>query len=260
MSTVTSLPTALILLLVLGLTLLVSIGGLLLVRRLVPHTLLREHNDVAGFIFAGLAVIYAVLLAFVVIAVWEAFEDDESQVEAEATSTINLYREVAPFSSGERTAVRDEVRAYVRSVVNDEWPRLSKGHSSEDTQRRLDSVWASLQRIEPANESQVAFYSVALNSLKDATHLRQVRLDHAGHSLPPMMIVVLLAGAVITVAYTYLYGVRNIYGQAAMTAALAAMIALAIVLIVMLDLPFRGSTSIGPAPFEEALQLMEQSS
>ena len=60
-------------LLVVVLPVLLAVGGLLLVQRLVPPRLRREHNDVAGFIYAVLGVAYAVLLAFVVIVTWETF-------------------------------------------------------------------------------------------------------------------------------------------------------------------------------------------
>ncbi len=41
---------------------LASVGGLILVQRLVPSVQRQEHNDVAGFIYAVLGVAYAVLL------------------------------------------------------------------------------------------------------------------------------------------------------------------------------------------------------
>jgi hypothetical protein len=46
---------------------LAALGGLALVQRLVPTEVRQGHNDVAGFI-------YAVLLALMVIAVWEDYE------------------------------------------------------------------------------------------------------------------------------------------------------------------------------------------
>ncbi|MDQ3834611.1 MAG: hypothetical protein M3315_13495, partial [Actinomycetota bacterium] len=52
----------------------VSIAGLVLVRRLTSLSVRQEHNDVAGFIYAVVGISYAVLLAFLVIAVWERFE------------------------------------------------------------------------------------------------------------------------------------------------------------------------------------------
>src|SRR4030095_15316394 len=45
--------------------------GLALVQRLVPTTSRKEHNDVAGFIYAVVGVIYAVLLGLVGIDTWD---------------------------------------------------------------------------------------------------------------------------------------------------------------------------------------------
>jgi hypothetical protein len=67
------LPLSVLALLVVGLPVLLAVVGLLLVRSRVPHPRLQPHHDVAGYIYSGLAVLYAVLLAFVVIIVWEQF-------------------------------------------------------------------------------------------------------------------------------------------------------------------------------------------
>ena len=47
---------------------LVSLIGLALVRRMVPINELEQHTDVAGYVYAVIGVIYAVVLALVVIA------------------------------------------------------------------------------------------------------------------------------------------------------------------------------------------------
>lgn len=41
---------------------------------LVPWQVRQQHNDVAGFIYAVLGVVYAVLLGFVTLVVWEDFQ------------------------------------------------------------------------------------------------------------------------------------------------------------------------------------------
>jgi hypothetical protein len=68
---------------VIGGVCLVALGGLMLVQRLVPATSRQPHNDVAGFIYAALGVIYAVLIALVVIAVWEEYGAASETVEQE---------------------------------------------------------------------------------------------------------------------------------------------------------------------------------
>src|SRR3712207_8130387 len=69
----------------------VAVAGLALVQRLVPATIREEHNDVAGFIYAALGVIYAVLLALVVIAVWEEFGRARVTVESEANALAEVF-------------------------------------------------------------------------------------------------------------------------------------------------------------------------
>ena len=99
--------------------------GILLVRRFVPVHQLRAHNDVAGPIFGTLGVIYAVLLAFVVIVCWQNFDRAGMNVVAEANNYANVYRNSAGFDQAFRNEVRKRMDAYLRAVVTDEWPRLA---------------------------------------------------------------------------------------------------------------------------------------
>ncbi|HET9928869.1 MAG TPA: hypothetical protein VFQ09_08660 [Rubrobacter sp.] len=77
--------------LVIGAVCLVALAGLELVQRLVPADSRRPHNDVAGFIYAALGVIYAVLMALVVIAVWEEFQTASEIVEQEANASAEIF-------------------------------------------------------------------------------------------------------------------------------------------------------------------------
>ena len=56
-------------------------------------------------------------------------------------------------------------------------------------------------------------------------------------------------GAAITTGYTYFFGFENFGMHIAMTATVAATLALVIVMIIALDWPFRGEISISPDPF-----------
>jgi hypothetical protein len=53
-----------------GLAALLAMAGPIVVRRYVAFDRLNTNNEVAGFKFATLGALYAVLLAFVVIVVW----------------------------------------------------------------------------------------------------------------------------------------------------------------------------------------------
>jgi len=64
--------------------------GLFVVRRSVALATLEQHNDVAGFILAVVGVLYAVILGFVVVIVWEQFDTAQSNAHQEAITLETL--------------------------------------------------------------------------------------------------------------------------------------------------------------------------
>ena len=72
-----------------------SVGGLVVFRKLVPHTRLEGTNEASGHIFQLAGVLYAVLVAFVVVVVWEQFGNAESAAGAEANAIADLLRDSA---------------------------------------------------------------------------------------------------------------------------------------------------------------------
>jgi hypothetical protein len=69
-----------------------AMSGPVLIRRRVALERLTTNNEIAGFKFATVGVIYAVLLAFAVIVVWERFADGEAAVLQEAGAAATFYR------------------------------------------------------------------------------------------------------------------------------------------------------------------------
>ena len=82
----------LILLLILATAL--AMTGPFLVRSRVSLTQLRTNNEVAGFKFAVIGVLYAVLLAFVVIITWERFYDAEKALALRARDRSALFPKI----------------------------------------------------------------------------------------------------------------------------------------------------------------------
>jgi hypothetical protein len=87
---------------------------------------LAVNNEVAGFKFATVGVLYAVLLAFVVIVVWERFNEAENDVAQEAGAAVTIFRLADGLGLGPTTALRDSLTSYVRTVVADDWPAMEE--------------------------------------------------------------------------------------------------------------------------------------
>src|SRR3954447_11363614 len=100
--------------LVVGGVCLASLAGFELVHRLVPAASRQQHNDVAGFIYAALGVIYAVLLALVVIAVWEQYQAASETVEQEANAAAEIFWLANRLPEPRGTHIQELVRFYAR--------------------------------------------------------------------------------------------------------------------------------------------------
>jgi hypothetical protein len=107
--------------------------------------------------------------------------------------------------------------------------------------------------LEPDAGRQQGTYDESLRRLSELNDSRTERLHAARNGLHGLLWVVLIVGGVLTVVFTYFFGVRNIGAQSLMTAGLTTMIALTLFLIWNLNHPFRGDFHIDSSPFEDAL-------
>ena len=103
---------------------LAAVAGLELVQRLVPSEKRQEHNDVAGFLYAVIGVVYAVLLALLVIAVWEHYQKANETVESEANAVAEIAWLARRMPEPEHLQLQEDARAYAQEVVDTEWPLM----------------------------------------------------------------------------------------------------------------------------------------
>src|ERR687893_2720224 len=96
---------------------LAAVAGLELVQRLVPAQKRQQHNDVAGFLYAVIGVVYAVLLALLVIAVWEQYERARETVESEANGVAEVAWIAHRLPETERYQLQEDARSYAQEVV-----------------------------------------------------------------------------------------------------------------------------------------------
>ena len=75
----------------LSLFVLASVAGLVVVQRVVPIEMRKQHNDVAGFICAVVGIAYAVVLSLVVVAVWEQFQTARDTADHEANELEEIF-------------------------------------------------------------------------------------------------------------------------------------------------------------------------
>src|SRR5262245_22485086 len=126
-----------------------AIGLMLVTRHTYGVDRLSLNNEVAGFKFAVVGVFYAVLLAFVVVAVWEGFRDTEGTVRNEAKAAVDLHR-IASVLPGQASAdIRRDVITYVKDVRDEEWAKMARGQSSDVVTNDLGQLTKTVFAFNP---------------------------------------------------------------------------------------------------------------
>jgi uncharacterized membrane protein YraQ (UPF0718 family) len=232
---------------------LISVGGLLLVQRLVPIEVRQRQNDVAGFIYAVLGVAYAVLLGLMVIAVWEQWEGAKATVDDEASQLAEIYWIAHQLPQPEGRHIQELAHSYAEVVVDEEWQLMAQGEFSPKAWATIDEIRDSIQSLHASNDDQLLLDQQALERVHGLADARRDRLLAAEEGLPAIMWVVLIGGGLIVVVFTYLFGMENNITHILMVAALALIISSVLFTVASLNYPYRGDVHIGPDAFEQIL-------
>jgi hypothetical protein len=248
-----SLPLWLAFCLIVVVTTIVAMGGPLFVRRTVGLEQLVTNNEVAGFKFAVIGVIYAVLLGFAVIAVWEKFRDAEATAGREASAVIAVHRLSGALSGDVGKNVRHHVTAYAQITIADDWPAMARGEISPRAGQELDALYTAVLSVNPSDLRELAIMGDLLTNLDAITQARRMRFVLATGIVPGVLWVVLVGGAVVTLSFTCFFGAQSIRAQTLMTGMLAVVIFMALFVAVEIDHPFTGPVSVGPEALRIAL-------
>lgn len=229
---------------------LLSLIGLLITRRLAPS--LREsggENEIAGVILGVLAAIYGIVLAFVIVSLFEDFKKTQGDVRTEASALSKVYRDSQAFSPQEAKRVKTAVGDYIYDVVHEEWPAMSHGHESDRAWADLAALYTTLRTYEPVTTSQQVFYSETVARINDVTGARRERLNDNEESLPLTFEILLVGGAILLLGFTFLFGMRSARLHATMVVSVGILLGFNLLLALVLDYPFSGQVVVSNSSF-----------
>jgi Protein of unknown function (DUF4239) len=241
---------------VLGSTLL-AVAGLLAVVRWVPEELRASDQDSKSAFLSLAGVSYAILLAFVAVAVWTDFSDAGKLSQEEVTRLGNLMRDSQPFPEPTRGEMHQTILAYVHSVVNREWRTMADGNLDPLTQERYEAIWDRWYKYTPRGATESPFYAESLTRLNDVAVNRRQRLNAASASVPAALWLLLIIGFVVTIAFTYQFKMERLSMHVLSVAATALLTGFVLFLIFSLQHPFAGDVSISPSPWEKLIETYE---
>lgn len=229
-----------------------SLAGLRLTRPWVRKHC-KDGNDLANAYLAAAGVFYALLVGLISVATWEDYSDVESNVENEAVTISDLYRDVEGYPPEMQAALKKQMRRYVHHVIEEEWPDQQRGIEPKEHTPLVRDLARRLATFEPATEGQKLIHAEVLGEFNVFLTYRRQRLQAVDSGLPQVMWFVVLMGAALTIAMTWFLWADNLRMHMWLTTCLAVMIALVIFLIFVLDEPLVGRVSVDPSSFQEVL-------
>jgi Protein of unknown function (DUF4239) len=233
--------------------------GVLVGRRLIRNHVAAFHNEVVISLFAAAGVVYAVLLGFLVVVVWEAYDGAHRNVAEEASTLVPLYRLTYGMKADEGAEMRTLIRRYAQSVITDEWPTLGTNSGGSNSARRaigdIDRVFAKMDPAERAADAVVDAEFLRTKSAVVAS--RNERLMEASDSIPWAMWWGAVGGGIIVMAMSFFIYMERAGPHVIMASLMGSLIGLLLFIMVVLSNPFAGPLALGPGHFHAALQVMD---
>jgi Protein of unknown function (DUF4239) len=231
----------------------IALGGLFVFTRLVNWEAREHDTSMIGLSYALAGAVYAVVLAFVAVGVFETMSSSSETATAEANSLSSLLFDSAGLQAKPAAELRKNVSDYIDIVTKQEWPSQQAYHTDESN---FAKGWAQVQKIslelgslDPKTLGQATDKLELLGDVNDLFSARRTRLLAAQAHLPDAVWQMLICGLVVILIYVYLFGPHSYRVHMAVTALTVISVGLVFTLIIALDYPFRGGLSVDDEAF-----------
>jgi hypothetical protein len=237
------------------LSVLLTAVGVIVVHKTVYRHVQDGHNEVLVPLFLTAGTIYAVFLAFVVVAVWEANDAARLNAADEASTLSTLYRGTTGITPAAGQELRQVLRAYTEAVVVDEWTIQAKtgGVSPKARRASLDLFQvfqtASMAHVDPSFKSMVLTLATQIQSDRNKRTLQ------AGESLSPAMWITTIGGGILVLFMGLFLFMENLWPHILMQSILALIIASLLCVAYFFSTPFSGPLALHPDSFEHSLSV-----
>jgi Protein of unknown function (DUF4239) len=248
-----SIPLPVLGLIFVGVAVLYSTTGILVVRHFVQPSRLKTHHDIVDPMLGAVAAVYSVLIAFVVITVWISFDKSNSNVQLEANYLADIYRDSEGLSVDFHQKVAKILQEYRQAVIDYEWKTMARGEMSPEVEQLMKQIWLLYTTYQPKTPTESSFFDESVRKLNSFRELRRQRIMDARSGIEPLLWFVLIVGGLSTVSFTFFFGTENIKAHIIMAALLSLTIALILFTIMEMDYPFTGNVAISSEPFKMIL-------
>ncbi|HEY4455202.1 MAG TPA: hypothetical protein VGN81_12880 [Pseudonocardiaceae bacterium] len=241
---------------------LVAVGIAYLLHRRNPSENRSSNNDSASNVFTIVGGLQAVLIAFVLISLFDNVSTVSTESFTEANGVVAVYWDADSLPAPAKTKIQQLCLDYTNTVINTEWSQLASGATSVTGPgwQQLQSLHGAITDAAVSNDDnwRLNEKTDAANQLWQVFQARQQRLSAAsGGGVSLVVWLAMLVGSVLTLVLSYLFGGAKLVPHMVMVGVLAGTIALLLFAVYQMQDPFTGGAAVGPDAFTSALNRLQ---
>ncbi len=218
------------------------------VTRLAVDDRARAFKAVSPGMLPPLGILFALLVGFIAVEVWNNFDKAKGAVASEASALRAVVLLAGTFPEEQKTRIYALIDRHIDEAMNKEWPAMARQRATLSTMRAnalIDALHEVLT-LKPADDSQRAAQPEMMEAIERALDARRQRIVVSQSSVGRVKWAgILLQGLCTLIAIAMVHSDNRLACAIAMTL-FATGIALSLLLIGAYSRPFTGEISVRP--------------
>ena len=238
-----------------------AITAKLLVRRRAPEGGWFTDAPRSAGSLSVIGTMFAVMLAFVILLALQSYQRAREGASVEAIAVSELHSVASVFEPPTSDRLHGGLVCYTRAVIEDEWPAMREGRSSELVQSWIDKLQREFANTDPRGARQETAYAQWFDEQAQRRDGRRERLAEAAPFVPVPLWFVLGIGASLTIAYMVAQADRRegLVIQSIPIGFVTALVTAGLLVIFFLDHPYADTGgTIKPTEMQRTLTLIDQ--
>ena len=229
-------------------TYLLAAGIYWVVTRLAVNDRARAFKAVSPGMLPPLGILFALLVGFIAVDVWNNYDKAKVAVATEASALRAIVLLAGTFPEEQKTRIYALIDRHIEAAVNEGWPAMAQQRATLSTLRAtaLIELLQDTLTLKPADNSQRIVQTEMVKALHTALNARRQRIAVSQSGVGRVKWAgILLQGLCTLIAIAMVHSDNRLASAIAMTL-FATGIALSLLLIAAYSRPFTGEISVRP--------------
>ena len=231
------------------------------VTRLAVNDRARAFKAVSPGMLPPLGILFALLVGFIAVEVWNNFDKAKVAVAAEASALRSVVLLAGTFPEEQKTRIYALIDRHIEAAVNEGWPAMARHRSTLSTlPTALIEALHDTLTLKPADDSQRIAQTEMVKAIQAAADARRQRIVVSQSAVGRVKWAgILLMGLCTLVAIAMVHSDNRLTCAIALTL-FATGIALSLLLIAAYSRPFTGEISVRPDLLKQVITSGQPSS